>query len=194
MVFGIDDALVAGSLAAGALGGSKKGGSSQQASGYQAWPTKAKNFAEGDVLDAIMQQLHTPYPTLPTMRAANPANDPFASQALWDLQQYSDQSPNGLFAQPQQPQTPGNGPSPDVLAQQYLAMMMQPGAGGTRGYYMPGNFGGWSGDAASGLQGQINGGQLSLSQLGDALGAQGYGKTAFTPQQINYTALLEALK
>lgn len=181
-------------LLASAFGGSKDPAQAQ--SGFQAYPQEVKDLLLEDYLPQLKEYMAGGYQAIPMKRAVNPAQDPFASQALWELQQYSDQlGGSGLFnnqqAQPQTPQVDPNAGNAS-LAQQYL--MGIAGGGNPRGQMIRGQtMSGFGGDVATMIGQNIAGGQYSMADLGRELSNQGFGKTQFNPTAINYDSLLKAL-
>lgn len=143
----------AGALAS-AFGGSKKQTTSENLSGYQALPKEVQDLLIEQYLPKAQATLDMPYQNIPMQRAQNPAGDPFASQALYDLQMFSDaaggyftpynQGGNGTVdmasyqgaagagtAQPMQMQDTGTqvgGDQQNAMIQQYLNSFK--GAGG----------------------------------------------------------------
>lgn len=79
----------------GLMGGE---GDVQQAptSGYQTYPQWLKDIYEETAAPAILQQFNKPYEVLPMARYEADPNDPFTSQALLELQAYSDAT-GGFF-------------------------------------------------------------------------------------------------
>lgn len=80
---------------AGSKGGKSNGAPSQ--SGFSALPKSVQDAWLNTYLPKAMTASQLPYQSVPMQRATNPANDPFASQALWDLQRYSD-AKGGMFS------------------------------------------------------------------------------------------------
>jgi hypothetical protein len=202
MVFGIGEGLAVAGLAASALGGGKEGG--QSVSGFAAYPQEVKDLLLEQYLPQVEKYLNAGFQAVPMQRAQNPMGDPFASQALWDMQQYSDAIPGGYFNNAQLPEgQQGGGQEIDPeaassqLARQYLFQMSSPTSDSPRGTMINRGMGGgvgWSGQLASDLLGRIDAGNVSLSSLGNALSQQGYGDKVFSNANINYGMLLEALK
>ncbi|KPJ66523.1 MAG: hypothetical protein AMJ43_07775 [Coxiella sp. DG_40] len=67
-------------------------GAEPSVSGFEALPEEVQEIYLQQILPQIASSYTMPYTTLPMQRVTEPtAGDPFASQALWDLQRYSDQ-------------------------------------------------------------------------------------------------------
>lgn len=86
---------------AGAFGGSKGGSPSETKQGFAALPKEVQDILLETYLPAVQAEYEMPYQAIPMQRAANPADDPFASQSLYDLQKFSDQI--GGYFTPMQP-------------------------------------------------------------------------------------------
>lgn len=190
----IGEFITGASLLASALGGSKDPAQSQ--TGFNAYPQQVKDLLIEDYLPQLKEYMAGGYQAIPMKRAVNPAQDPFASQALWELQQYSDQlGGSGLFNNQQMPQqAPQADPSAGnaALAQQYL--MGISGGSNPRGQWVTGGLSPTlGGDVVNLINRGISGGQYSMADLGRELAAQGFGKTQFNPTAINYNDLLKAL-
>jgi hypothetical protein len=191
---------------AGLLGGSKKQGASQQLTGFQAMPKEVQDALLKQYLPAVNDQFNAPYQAIPMQRATNPAGDPFASQALYDLQNFSDMQ-GGYFTpySLQQPGANGGQAQPQTLSASYgggqIPNTVAPGQGGGQQggggssslaqqwlSLLAGNnaivgSGGSStaSNLASNLTAMIKSGQLSLDSLGSKLAERGYGKDTYNP-------------
>ena len=174
-------------LLASAIGGSKKKHEEQvtQKTGFEALPKEVQSFLMDTYLPQVEALAASPYRNVPMVRATNPATDPFASRALWDLQKYSDAT-GGLFSPyGEQRKTPDvSSDAPGVafsssLAQQYLDSLMSPRGGMNTPAYNVINQG-------------LSAENYTIDDLGAALQQQGYHAQS-TPSQINFDMLLEAL-
>lgn len=121
------EAAVIGSAAIGALGNKankqKNGG---QVDPYTFFP-EVKDAIKTNVLPRAAELANTPYPALPMRRAIDPANDPFASRALFELQMAKDfQAKN---AKPNIPAPAQNAPA-DALKTLREELMGAQNAGG----------------------------------------------------------------
>lgn len=188
-------------LAASAFGGKDQKVTSEQKTGFQALPKEIQDYLLESYLPRVQDYGESPYPSVPMERATNPADDPFASQALYDLQRYSDYT-GGLFSPytqdgtaPEAAATPApqsTGMDGAALAQQYLMGLSAPQMGSPRGYRV--GRGSFSSDIADRLNRSISTGQFDLGALGDALSDQGYGTSTLTPAGIDVNALYEVLR
>lgn len=181
---GISAGLLGAGALASAFGGSKKQTTSENLSGYQALPKEVQDLLIEQYLPKAQATLNMPYQNIPMQRAQNPAGDPFASQALYDLQNFSDaaggyftpynQGGNGTVnmasyqgaagagsAQPMQTPIPnGSLQSDEMLANQYLAGL--PTGGGRMG------------GITDSINARMKGGQFTASDLAKAIKAGGY--------------------
>lgn len=196
MVFGIDDLLVGAGAIASAFGGKKKQVTQETQSGFQALPKEVQDLLLNSYLPKVQNTLDMPYQAIPMQRAENPAGDPFASKALWDLQNFSDAA-GGYFTPLQagsmapnpasyqgaagsKPAMPAsnNAPAGGDLAAQWLSALSAPGNAGTRGTWAGNRY---SGDIANALKVQIANGSLTMADINKALTSKGYGKTVTNP-------------
>lgn len=121
--------------AAGGIG-SKSSKQPDQKSGYYAFPS----FIQEDLKDTYhpmaQGELQQPYQPVSTMRANDPASDPFASQALWRLQQQADMRNRAAMQQPMQQQQVAGQPTPQAMQMMQAQMNWQAahpaGVGGLR--------------------------------------------------------------
>lgn len=89
-------APVAGAVVGGLTNKSK---SPSTVSGYDMAPAASRERYKDTILPKADALLSQKFPAAPKQRAVNPAIDPFASQAMYDLQMYRDSNP----VQPSQP-------------------------------------------------------------------------------------------
>lgn len=86
-------------LAIAGIAGSVFGGKDNKAlptSGFGTLPKAVQDAWLKTYLPDVQEQYNAPFQPLPMTRAVDPSTDPFASQGLYDLQQYSD-AIGGLF-------------------------------------------------------------------------------------------------
>ncbi len=94
---GIGTALGVASLGASLLGGKK--GEKAAASGFAALPKEVQDAWLKTYLPSVLSLFNRPYTPLPMARVDVNSADPFRSQGLIDLQNYSD-SVGGIFNTP----------------------------------------------------------------------------------------------
>ena len=190
------DPLTAAAIG-GALGGLLSGdkGAQETKTGILAAPKEVQDAILKIFLPALLAQFEAPRRNIPLTRAVDPATDPFASRALFELQQFSDLQPGGLFGnlplteeqkaaakeEAEEDELAQSQATSSQLAQQFLGQVAT-GIGGGSGIPISG--------AGGGLLAQAAGGQLDLGALGQQLGGLGFGQTRFAPTQ----GLLELLQ
>jgi len=182
MPIGTATAIGLGGAALSAFGGKDKKTTSESKSGFQALPKEVQDFLLESYLPQVQERFASPYQAIPMQRAPDPSGDPFASQALYDLQQFSDVKGgyftprNGGLNQasygntgglPSVPKTEGTG---DAIVDQFLAAM---GSGAGRGEYV--SKGKYAGDVGRDISRGIETGGISRSGLESALQSQNYG-------------------
>lgn len=122
------EALSAVGAVTSLFGGSKNKSQQPAVSGFAAKPQAAQDALLKTFLPAALEQYAKPREALPSMRAVDPATDPFASQALWELQQYRDRA---AAAAPAPAPVQQSGISPDqymqLVADQFIRQASDPG-------------------------------------------------------------------
>lgn len=132
MVFGLDDALAVASIGSSLLG-SRGNKSAQPVSTLSLQAQALQDAYNNGYLPAATENFNRPYPSVPTKRASDPASDPFASQAMWELQQLRDNQAYNVSRGPGKPQEGTQAPqgmSPDEMFGRSLMAASQNDKGG----------------------------------------------------------------
>lgn len=171
-------------------------GAKPEAQGFAALPKSVQDAWLNTYLPKAMAASQLPYQAIPMQRATNPANDPFASQALWDLQRYSD-AKGGLFSPMMAGSSPtagapaaapsaaspgagmGGDPRAQYLANQYLSAFTAPGQSALNPVYQM-------------LSQKVGNNPAQLSAMGNVLSQQNY-NPGMGSGGVNVNAILAAL-